>query len=68
MTYIQRFLESGECEEKEEKMMREKSARFVFIGRYLYRRGYAWPLLKCISKDEVVYIMDEIHEGVCNIH
>lgn len=32
-------------------------ARYVLIGEELYRRGYVTPMLKCLSKDEVEYVM-----------
>jgi len=48
--------------------MRKLSARFILIGQDHYRRGYARHLLKSVSKDQTIYIMDEIHEGVCDTH
>jgi len=38
------------------------------IGQDLYRNGYPGLLLKCITKKKAVYIIPEIHEGVCGSH
>lgn len=43
-------------------------ARYVFIGEYLYRRGFSTPLLKCVGPQEASYVMDELHNGVCGFH
>jgi len=48
--------------------MRQQAARFFLFGPNIYRRGYSWPLLKCISHDQADYVMREIHEGVCGTH
>ncbi|XP_075480663.1 uncharacterized protein LOC142521330 [Primulina tabacum] len=42
--------------------------RFVFLNNVLYRRSYQGPLLKCLSEDEVEYVLREIHEGCCGEH
>lgn len=38
------------------------------IGEDLYRRGFSTPLLKCLAKDEVHYVMDELHNGIGGFH
>jgi len=38
------------------------------IGRDLYRRGYSTPLLKCITTEQVEYVLKEIHDGACGNH
>jgi len=37
-------------------------------GGELFRRGFNTPLLKCITKEKVDYVMQEIHQGVCSYH
>jgi hypothetical protein len=44
------------------------SARYVLVGDILYRRGYTFPLLKCMLKAEADYVLREIHEGFCGNH
>lgn len=34
----------------------------------LYRRGFSTPMLKCLAKDEVRYVMDELHNDICSFH
>lgn len=46
----------------------QKIARYVIIGRDLYRRSFFIPLLKCVSPQETSYIMDELHNGICGFH
>lgn len=46
----------------------KKISRFSFIGANLYRRGFSTPLLKCISPEEAIYDMRELHEGACGMH
>lgn len=46
----------------------KKIARFLLIGDDMYRRGFYTPLVKCLSKEEAHYVMDELHNGVCGFH
>jgi len=41
---------------------------FVIIREDLYKRGISTPILKCLSKDEAWYVMDELHNDVCSMH
>jgi len=38
------------------------------IGDELYKRGYRQPLLKCVTREQVEYIIKEIHEEICGYH
>ncbi|RDX93432.1 hypothetical protein CR513_24312, partial [Mucuna pruriens] len=49
------------------KMLREVS-KYVLIGQQLYRRGFSFPLLKCVDEDETAYVIEEVHEGVCGTY
>ncbi|XP_047149063.1 protein NYNRIN-like, partial [Vigna umbellata] len=46
----------------------KRIARFLCVGDDLYRRGYTTPLLKCVSEDEVNYVLRELHNGICGFH
>ncbi|XP_073303001.1 uncharacterized protein [Primulina huaijiensis] len=48
--------------------IRKQAPTFVFLNNVLYRRSYQGPLLKCLSEDEVAYVLREIHEGCCGEH
>ncbi|XP_068503606.1 uncharacterized protein [Phaseolus vulgaris] len=63
MTPIVQCLEHDTCKPKEEKAMNQQCSRYTMINQDLYRRGYSTPLLKCITKDRVEYVLKEIHEG-----
>jgi len=68
MTPTEQFLENGECGGQKKRTMRQQTARLNLIGFNLYRQGYTQPLLKCISRDQVDYVMPEIHKVVCGTH
>ncbi|XP_073298507.1 uncharacterized protein [Primulina huaijiensis] len=48
--------------------IKKQAPRFVFLNDVLYRRSYQGPLLKCLSENEVEYVLQEIHEGCCGEH
>jgi len=45
-----------------------QASRFVLIGEDFYKRGFTASLLKCLSKEEASYVMNEIHNGICSMH
>jgi hypothetical protein len=45
-----------------------KAGRFTMVNETLYKRGFTLPLLKCVSREEGNYILQEIHEGICGNH
>ena len=64
------YLKNGELPENkiEAKVLRLKATRYVIYNDKLYRRGYAMPLLKCMTPSEANYIMRNIHEGIYKNH
>ena len=38
------------------------------MNNELYKRGFSLPYLKCLSLEEAVYVLQEIHEGICGNH
>ena len=46
----------------------KKASRSVIIGEDLYKRGFSTPLLKCVSKAEAEYVLQELHQGACGLH
>jgi len=67
MTPIIQYLEHDTCKSEEEKAMKQQCSRYTLINQDLYRRGYSTPLLKCITKDQVEYVLKEIHKGYVTI-
>ncbi|RDY07442.1 hypothetical protein CR513_08438, partial [Mucuna pruriens] len=49
------------------KLMREAS-KYILVGEHLYKRGFSFPLLKCLDIDKAKYVMQEVHEDVCGSH
>ncbi|RDY02452.1 hypothetical protein CR513_14085, partial [Mucuna pruriens] len=52
---------------KAKKLIKEV-ARYIIIGGELYRRGFSFPLLRCIEGEEACYVIKEVHEGLCGSH
>jgi hypothetical protein len=64
------YLENGTLpsEKKSTVQLKTKARRFTMVNGTLYKRGFALPLLKCVSPEEGNYILREIHEGICISH
>ncbi|KAL0402301.1 UNVERIFIED_CONTAM: hypothetical protein Slati_4260000 [Sesamum latifolium] len=69
-TPIVQFLTEGTLPEDriEARKVKLRSARFVLIDGDLYKRGFSYPMLKCLSPDRAKYVLREIHEGSCGNH
>ncbi|RDX71284.1 Tf2-8, partial [Mucuna pruriens] len=52
---------------KARRTIREAS-KYTLIVQHLYRRGFAFPLLRCVDGEEATYVVREVHEGVCGMH
>ena len=48
--------------------MKVQTSRFVLIRDVLYKRGFSRQYLRCLSHDEVDYVMTEVHEGIYGNH
>ena len=70
MTPIVGYLLRGELpqDRMEARTLRMRAARYTYLAGQLYKRGFSNPLLKCVTADQGLYIMREIHEGVCGNH
>ena len=45
-----------------------QATRFVLIKDVVYKRGFSRPYLRCLSPEEVNYVMREVHEGIYKNH
>ena len=45
-----------------------QAARFTLIGGHLYKRSFTGPYLRCLDYSEALYVLAELHEGVCGNH
>ena len=48
--------------------LKVQASRFVLIRNVLCKRGFSRLYLRCLSHDEVDYVMKEVHEGICGNH
>ena len=53
---------------KEASKLKARSARFTVHQGTLYKRGFFTLILKFVGKEDVNYILREVHEGVCGNH
>jgi ribonuclease HI len=69
-TEIIRYLRTGELPSAKEDVQRvvRHSVHYVLVGGTLYRRGYSFPLLKCLPNKDADYVLREVHHGVCGNH
>ena len=52
----------------EARKLRVRAAKYILIDEVLYKRGFSQPYLRCLTPDEVNYVLKEIHEGACGNH
>jgi len=70
MTPYRRYLAEGILPAKleEGKKIKRNAARYTLVDGVLFRHGFTHPILTCVSDDECVRIMAELHEGICGSH
>ena len=69
-TPIVSFLKNGTLPENKEaaRKLKVQVARFILRKDVLYKRGFSCLFLRCLSPEEVNYVMKEVHEGICENH
>ncbi|XP_004296100.1 PREDICTED: uncharacterized protein LOC101308660 [Fragaria vesca subsp. vesca] len=70
MNPIVEFMKEGVRPEdkRQARKLQSRCAKYTRMNEKLYRRGYSFPNLKCVTEKESEAIMGEIHEGVCRNH
>ncbi|XP_034709689.1 uncharacterized protein LOC117932524 [Vitis riparia] len=53
---------------KQAHKVRVQAARFTLVGGHLYKRSFTGPYLRCLNHSEALYVLTELHEGVCGNH
>ena len=48
--------------------LKVQASRFVLIRDVLYKRGFSRLYLRCLSHNEAIYVMREVHKGICGNH
>ncbi|KAL0416238.1 UNVERIFIED_CONTAM: hypothetical protein Slati_3455700 [Sesamum latifolium] len=69
-TPIIKWIEEGLLPENRWKAARLKTraTRFIMQEHILYKKSYTHPLLRCLSTEEGIHILQEIHSGCCGAH
>jgi len=70
MTPYRRYLVDGflPLEPAEARVVKKNANRCTLVDRKLFRHGYAHPILSCVSGEQCMRIMVELHEGICGSH
>lgn len=55
-------------EEIEVRRIKRIPPRYLIILDQLYKKGRSTPMLRCISEEDTILVMKEVHEGVCGSH
>ncbi|KAL0448801.1 UNVERIFIED_CONTAM: hypothetical protein Slati_1436500 [Sesamum latifolium] len=48
--------------------LKTRATRFLLHERTLYKKSYTHPLLWCLSIEEGIHVLQEIHGGCCGAH
>ncbi|RDY02360.1 hypothetical protein CR513_14196, partial [Mucuna pruriens] len=70
MTRIFNYLQNGETPDNPGEALKvvKEATKYTLLGQHLYRRGFSFPLLRCLEDEESAYVIKEVHEGVCGTH
>lgn len=70
MNPIQDFLDHGNLptDLSQARKIRRITPRYSTFNRALYKRSYQGPWLKCITLDEGIHVLRDLHEGICGAH
>ncbi|KAL0401706.1 UNVERIFIED_CONTAM: hypothetical protein Slati_4200500 [Sesamum latifolium] len=48
--------------------LKARATRFIIHEHILYKKSYTHPLLRCLSTEEGIHVLQEIHGGCCGAH
>ena len=70
MDPIRLYLATGELPNDRDKAhkVRIQSARFSMIDGQLYKQSLGEPYLMCLTPEQGLYVLAELHEGICGNH
>ena len=70
MTPTSKYLKNGALLENqvEAVKVRAREARYSLINDVLYRRSFSVSYLRCIPRGEAERIIEQVHQGVCDMH
>lgn len=69
-TPIVRYIEQGILPSNplEVNLVTTRSISYSLIEIMLYKREFSTPLLKCLKREELIHILDMVHEGIVGNH
>ncbi|KAL0355605.1 UNVERIFIED_CONTAM: hypothetical protein Sradi_4007400 [Sesamum radiatum] len=69
-TPIIRWIEEGHLlgDRWEATKIKNRAIRFLMQGGMLYKKSFTHPLLRCLSQEEGIHVIKEIHDGCCGSH
>ncbi|KAL0447242.1 UNVERIFIED_CONTAM: hypothetical protein Slati_1852100 [Sesamum latifolium] len=69
-TPIIKWIEEGLLPENrwEAARLKTRATRFIMQEHILYKKSYTHPLLRCLSTEEGIHILREIHSGCCGAY
>lgn len=44
--------------------LKRNASYYVIEGGDLYKKGFTAPLLKCLTRDQVKYVINKMHRGI----
>ena len=67
---LKTYLQSGTLPDGKDatRRLKVRASRFMLIQDILYKRDFSRPYLRCLSHNEVDYVMREVHQGICGNH
>jgi len=70
MTPYRRYLVDGllPVEPTEAKIVKKNAGKYTLVDGNLFRHGYTYPILACVSEEQCTHIMAELHEGIYGSH
>ncbi|RDX84659.1 Pol polyprotein, partial [Mucuna pruriens] len=62
MDPIIEYLKNGKLPEDSASLLKiqKEAPKYTIIEQHLHRRGFSYPLLRCVNDDEVMYVIQEI--------
>ncbi|KAL0416439.1 UNVERIFIED_CONTAM: hypothetical protein Slati_3475800 [Sesamum latifolium] len=70
LTPIVRWIDEGHLprDRWEANKIKTRAICFLMQGGMLYKKSYTHPLLRCLSQEEGLHVLKEIHDGCCGSH
>ena len=53
---------------EEARKLRIRAVKFVLMDKVLYKRGFSQTYLRCLTLDDSLYVLRDVHEGACGNH